>query len=154
MNALTAFRSGVDPRYDFPSLPERMTRILGRTLPFLPEETMAYVPSVDLREANGEYVLSAELPGMKENDIQIDVQDGVLTLQGEKTSGGETSGGDGNERWHLVERRFGAFERSFSLPRKVNVEKIRAEFSDGVLTVHLPKGKDGTGKRIPVSAAH
>ena len=153
MDALTTFRAGLDPRYDVPSLPERMTRMLGRTFPFLPEETMAYVPSVNLREANGEYVLSAELPGMKEDDIQIDVRDGVLTLQGEKTSGEETSGGDGTERWHLVERRFGAFERSFSLPRRVDVEKIRAEFSEGVLTVHLPKGKDSTGKRIPVSAA-
>ena len=134
---------------EFEALPETVSRIFGRDFPaLLTDGHMVWSPAVNLREADGEFVLTAELPGMSANDIDIDVQENVLTLSGEKKSEHEEKHPG---RWHLVERSQGEFERSLTLPRTVKPESIRAEFENGVLTVHLPKHEGAKGRRIPIN---
>ncbi len=92
-------------------------------------------PSVDVKETDKAYEVTAELPGMSEKDIELSLSDGLLTLKGEKRSEKEEK----EENYHLTERRYGSFSRSFRLPGTVDEGKVIAEFEKGVLTVTLPK---------------
>lgn len=92
-------------------------------------------PQVDVRESDKEYVIEAELPGMSEKDVELVLKDDVLTLKGEKKSEREEE----EEEYHIAERSWGAFERSFRLPEGVDRDKVSAKFKNGVLTVTLPK---------------
>jgi HSP20 family protein len=133
------------------TLPERINRLFGRDFPaVLPDGHALWGPAANLRESEEEYVLSAELPGMNAKDVEIDVQDNVLTMSGEKKTESEKET-EKNGHWHLLERTEGRFERSFSLPRSVNPEGIRAEFENGVLTVHLPKRAESKGRRVMIA---
>jgi HSP20 family protein len=98
-------------------------------------EGMGWSPSVNIVEQDGELRLTAELPGMKLDDVNVEITDGMLHLRGEK----RVDVDEKKDNVRLVERRFGSFERSFTLPRSVDPEKVKAEFTDGVLTVHMPK---------------
>ena len=104
-------------------------------------------PVVDVRETEDALVLEAELPGLRSDDVSVSVEDGVLTVAGEKKREVEegTEGG-----YHFTERRYGRFERSFRLPRSLNTEDVRAEFSNGVLTITLPKAEEAKPRRIEV----
>ena len=82
-----------------------------------------------------EYVIRAELPAVKKEDVQVTVDEGVITIKGERKQQKE----DKNEKFHRVESFYGSFERSFSLPENVNADTIRCESKDGVLSVHIPK---------------
>jgi HSP20 family protein len=106
-----------------------------------------WMPAVELVEEDGEYVLSAELPGLSKDDVDVSVDDSVLTIKGEKKSEREEKRG----RTHIRERRYGAFERSFTLPRNVAADKIRAEVKDGIIEVHLPKGEESKARHIEVA---
>jgi HSP20 family protein len=98
-------------------------------------ELQAWSPAVDVYEDEKKVVLKADLPDMDEKDIDIHVEDGYLTLKGERKYEKETK----EENFHRVERRFGTFSRSFALPENVDQEKIDASYKKGVLEVTLPK---------------
>jgi HSP20 family protein len=92
-------------------------------------------PTADISETDKEYVIRAELPAVKKEDVQVTVDEGVITIKGERKQQKE----DKNEKFHRVESFYGSFERSFSLPENVNADTIRCESKDGILSVHIPK---------------
>ena len=106
----------------------------------------AWVPAVDLRETEDAYVLEADLPGLKKDDIEISLVDNVLTLKGERKQEQERNASG----WHRFERSHGAFERAFRLARGVDGEKVAAKFENGVLKVTLPKPEQARRKQIEV----
>lgn len=99
------------------------------------EIEMSAAPAVDVAEKDGEYEITAELPGMDESNIEVKLSNGTLTIKGEKTESKEEKKKD----YHLSERRFGSFQRSFSVPEGVDTDKIEASFKNGVLSLRLPK---------------
>lgn len=108
-------------------------------------------PAVDITEADGAYKLTAELPGLTEKDIEVQVAGDVLTLKGEKREEKEQK----EKSFHLSERSYGSFQRSFSLPEGVDRDKVTAEFAKGVLTITMPKTEKAVEqkKTIEVKAA-
>jgi HSP20 family protein len=106
-----------------------------------------WVPAVDVYEGEGgEFVIKAELPEMKRDEISVTFDNGVLTLSGERNAATESREG----RFHRIERRSGAFTRSFTLPSTVDAGRISASYKDGVLTVRLPQREDAKPKQIAV----
>lgn len=106
-----------------------------------------WYPSTDISETDDSYEVRAELPGVPMEDVHISVKDGLLTIKGEKR---QENAGDTNN-YRRVERRYGSFERSFSLPPKVDADNIKAEFNDGVLTLAIPKPDEVKPKEIPIT---
>ena len=107
-----------------------------------------WMPAVDIRETSEDLSIDFELPGLKPEDVEITTENGVLTVRGEKR-GERTEGAEGS-RFHLVERTYGSFTRSFQLPQGVNEDKIAAEFDNGVLRVRVPKAALPQPKRIQI----
>jgi HSP20 family protein len=105
-----------------------------------------WTPSVDIYETPAEVVVQAELPGVKREDIQIELTDDRLTLRGKKERSQEAE----NATYHLLERNYGEFERSFVLNVPVDIDKAEASYRDGVLTIRLPKVEPKRAKRIEV----
>ena len=105
-----------------------------------------WVPATDVTETNEEIVLTAELPGMRQEDVQVTVANNVLTIQGEKKN--ETEHTEGGV--FRTERTYGAFSRSFTLPAGINMDKIGANAKDGVLTLRIPKPEEIKAKQIEV----
>ena len=103
-------------------------------------------PAMDLVETEDHFVLRADLPGLSEKDVKIEVEDNVLTVSGERRSEHETK----QEGFHRVERAFGAFSRSLTLPRGVNAEAVEASFDNGVLEVRIPKPEESKPRRISI----
>jgi HSP20 family protein len=108
-----------------------------------------WMPAMDLVESDDRYVLRADLPGLGEDDINIEFEDGTLTISGERTSEHETKK-DGYVR---VERAFGAFSRSLTLPKGIDPEAVSASFDRGVLEVSIPKPEQRKPRRIEVAGA-
>lgn len=108
--------------------------------------TADWYPSVDVAETERAFHIHAELPGVKKEDIKVNVNDGVLTLSGHRQSKSE----DNTKKYHRIERSYGSFSRSFALPDDVMPEKVEASFQDGVLEVDLPKSKDEKPKQVDV----
>ena len=106
-------------------------------------------PETDVIETEREIRVVTEMPGLKRENIELDVENNVLTIRGEKREQ-RTEGEQG--RWHLAERRYGTFTRSFVLPRDVDAENIQAAFNDGVLTVTIPKSEKARRRRIEIGA--
>ena len=104
-------------------------------------------PRINVEENDNEWLISAELPGVNKKDVQINFQDNVLTISGEKKYEKE----DKQKNYHRVERSFGKFNRSFNINSPVIVDKIDAEFKDGVLVVTLPKAEDAKPKLININ---
>jgi HSP20 family protein len=104
------------------------------------------VPSIDISETDTEIQIAAELPGIEEKDIQIDVSGNMLTIRGEKKSETETK----DKSYHLVERSYGSFSRSLELPAGVNTDAIAAKMEKGVLTVTVPKPPQAQSKRVEI----
>ncbi|HEX8393435.1 MAG TPA: Hsp20/alpha crystallin family protein [Longimicrobium sp.] len=107
-------------------------------------------PETDVVETEREIRVVTEMPGLKRENIEIDVENNVLTIRGEKREE-RTEGEQG--KWHLAERRYGTFARSFVLPRDVDAEAIQAQFEDGVLTVSVPKSEKARRRRIEIGGA-
>jgi HSP20 family protein len=105
-----------------------------------------WIPTVDIEEGDQDYHITAELPGLRKEDVKITLQEGVLTLQGERKQEREEKG----KRFHRVERSYGGFVRSFALPDVVDEAKVLAEFKDGVLHIRLPKSEKAKPKAIEV----
>lgn len=106
-----------------------------------------WAPAVDIREDNKEIALEIELPGIKPSDVEVVAENGVLTIRGEKQSG-STDGSEG--RYHVVERSYGSFTRSFQLPTGVDEQRIEADFADGLLTVRIPKAALAQPRKIEI----
>jgi HSP20 family molecular chaperone IbpA len=113
-------------------------------------QPVGWMPAVEISETNDNIVIIAELPGMNEKNVTLEFEDDTLTLRGEKTE--EKKEGNGDRKFHLYERTYGAFRRSFTLPRVVSADKIAAEFKSGVLTITLPKTAQAKakGRHIPI----
>ena len=100
-------------------------------------KALEWAPTADISETDKEYVIRADLPAVRKEDVQVTLDDGMITIKGERKQTKEEKG----ERYHRVERLYGSFERTFSLPDNVNAEAVRCESKDGVLTVHIPKSE-------------
>ncbi len=111
-------------------------------------EGQAWLPAVEVRETPEAIEVTAELAGVKPDDVHVEYEDGVLTLRGEKNYERTTD----DERRHIHERRYGSFTRSFTLPRDIEVEDISAKFDNGVLSVSVPKAERAKGRRIEIAA--
>ncbi len=110
-------------------------------------ETSAWLPAVNVEESKDELVLSAELPGIRQEDVEIELENNVLTIRGQKE---QTREENAERRYHVWERRYGSFQRSFSLPRTVTADDITATFENGVLHVHMPKAPEAKGRTIQI----
>jgi HSP20 family protein len=108
--------------------------------------TTAWAPALDISERKDAYLVTVELPGMTAEDLDITMEDGLLTIQGERQFTADSS----EEQFHRVERRYGAFRRSITLPAHVLAEQIEASFEDGVLLILVPKAEEAKPKRIQV----
>lgn len=106
-------------------------------------------PMVDITETDMEYLIKAEIPEVKKEDVKVAVEDGVLTLQGERKQEKEEKG----KKFHRVERYYGSFLRTFTVPDNVDETKVKAEFKDGILNVHLPKTEKAKPKAVEVKVA-
>jgi HSP20 family protein len=114
------------------------------------DQLNAWVPPVDIyQNGDTEIVLKAELPDMVREDIDVTVDKGTLTIKGEKKFAGEPK----EEQFHRIERRYGAFSRSFSLPQTVDATKVSAEYKNGVLTVRFPVREEAKPRSIKVDVA-
>ncbi len=143
------------PRSNFASWPEldlfsnRLSRVFGNALN-TPEPNGVWLPAVNVEESADELLLTAELPGMREEDVNVDIENNILTIRGEKRE--EREEGDEGSRYHVSERRYGSFHRRFTLPRSIEADAIRAEFDSGVLTVRLPKAAEAKSRTIEIAA--
>ncbi|MDD5563542.1 MAG: Hsp20/alpha crystallin family protein [Thermoanaerobaculaceae bacterium] len=140
-----------DPIREIATLQNRMNRVFndvwGQT--HRPEEDYisgSWMPAVDVRETKDALEIAAELPGLDPKDVDVSVDNGVLTLKGSRTFEKAVEG----ETYHRVERAYGSFERSFSLPTNVDPEKVRASYRHGVLHLTLPKREEAKPKSISI----
>jgi HSP20 family protein len=108
-----------------------------------------WAPLVDIIEDDKEYLIKAELPEMRKDEVKVTVENGVLTISGERKLEKEEKG----RRYHRVERAYGSFARSFTLPDDADAEKVGAEFKDGVLKVHVAKSESAKPKQIEVKVS-
>lgn len=108
-----------------------------------------WAPLVDISEDEKEFLVKAELPEVKKDDVKVTVKDDVLHISGERRFEKEEK----DKHYHRIERSYGSFERSFTLPENTDSTKLAAEFKDGVLTVHLPKSPDAKPKTVEVKVA-
>ena len=151
MNALIRW----DPFKEMEDLQSRFTRLFGLT-PARTEngdrELMTiteWAPSVDIIEDEKEWLLKADLPEVKKEEVKVTVENGVLTISGERKFEKEEKA----KKYHRIERSYGNFLRSFTLPDGADGSKVNAEFKDGVLKVHLPKGEKAKPKAVEVKVA-
>jgi HSP20 family protein len=136
---MTSLRKEVDRLFD---------RFLEPAWPEMPAQG-EWKPTVDITEDKDAVTVKAELPGVEQKDIAVSLQDGVLTIKGEKQAEKEEK----DKRYHRVERSYGAFFRSIRMPAAVEAGKVAATFRDGVVTITLPKAPEAKGTTIPVKAA-
>ncbi len=106
----------------------------------------AWSPAVDIAERENDYLVKVELPGVNKDDVKITLQDNILSIRGEKKHEKETN----EQNYHRVERAYGAFQRSFTLPTTVRADRIEAAYKDGILSVTLPKAEEAKPKQIEV----
>lgn len=140
-----------DPFRELEEMTERLNRVFARpsarTAGGKEHLTVAdWIPTVDISETDQEYLIKAELPEVKKEDVRVTVEDGVLTIQGERHQEKE----DKDRKYHRVERSYGTFIRSFTLPESVDETGVKAEYKDGVLNLHLPKVEKVKPKAIEV----
>lgn len=139
-----------DPFRDMNVLQERMNRLFEDVnrgwRSDEPASTTTWSSAVDIFETESEIVVKAELPGVDKNSISLNLERNVLTLRGERRFEKETK----EENYHRIERSYGSFSRSFSIPATVEEDKIRAEYKDGVLKISLPKREQVKPKQIPI----
>ena len=143
-----------EPFRNLVTVQDRMNRIFEEAFRGAPRGTEeewalggAWAPAVDIYEHEGNLVLKAELPGIDSKDVDVQVENNVLTLRGERKFETEVK----REQYHRVERAYGTFSRSFTLPNVVDTGKIKAEFKDGVLRVTLPQREEAKPKQISIA---
>jgi HSP20 family protein len=114
------------------------------------QQARRWIPPIDLVEAEDHFLLKADLPGLSEEDVSIEVQDGSLTISGERRDEHE----ERERGWYRIERAFGSFNRSLTLPDGVDPDSIEASFSHGVLEVRIPKPEERKPRRIEISGSN
>lgn len=137
-----------DPFRELRSLQDEVNRIFSGVAPANREDMLngAWSPRVDIFENKDSLVLEAELPGMNRDDFELSFENNVLTLKGERRFEKKTE----NDNYHRIERSYGAFTRSFTLPQTVTAEGAKAEFDNGILHVNLPKREETKARKIEV----
>jgi|SRR5450756_743461 len=103
---------------------------------------LEWSPSADISETDKEFVIRAELPAVRKEDVQVTMDNGLITIKGERKQQND----DKSEKYHRVESFYGSFERSFSLPENINGDAVRCESREGILTVHIPKAETSKSK--------
>ena len=129
----------------------QMSQMLARALGLQGQQqgsgtATAWAPALDISERKDAYLVTVELPGVEAEDLEITMEDGLLTIQGERHFAHDSS----EQQFHRVERRYGAFRRSITLPAHVMAEGIQASFEDGVLQILVPKMEEATPMRIQI----
>ena len=144
-----------DPFRELQEMGDRLNRVFGSTATGGQSITSArrgmmasadWSPVVDIAESPEEYLIKAEIPEVRKEDVHVTIEDGVLRVAGERRHESEERG----TKFHRVERRYGSFARSFSLPENADESKVKADFKDGLLCVHLPKGEPPRKRSIDV----
>jgi len=134
------------PWQELESMNRQLSRILDDHDSPMTRDAGQWLPSVDVRETEDALLVEAELPGIDKKDVKLDVKDGVLTISGERHYEKDVK----EENVHRIERSYGSFSRSFSLPRNIDTEKVEANMKDGVLKVRLPKLETAKGRSITI----
>ena len=114
------------------------------------DQARRWVPPMDLVEADDHFVLKADLPGLSEDDVAIEVQDSVLTISGSREAEHERK----EKGWYRLERSYGTFSRSLTLPEGIDADRVEANFDRGVLEVRIPKPEERKPRRISIGNAH
>jgi HSP20 family protein len=138
-----------DPGRELDSLQSDVNRLFDSFFGSRPGDGIRrqrWVPAMDLVEEDDSLVLRADLPGMSEDDVDIEVKDGVLTVSGERKAEEKKQG----EGYYRVERAFGSFSRSLSIPEGIDPEQVSAQFDDGVLEVRIPKPAERKPHRVQI----
>jgi HSP20 family protein len=139
-----------DPFRDLMSIQNEMSRLFGRTYGGeAGTPTGAWIPALDIYETDDHYGVTVELPGVEPDAVDVSVEDQTLTIQGEREFYREIP----DEAFHRVERRYGAFARSLTLPSTADVDRISASFDKGVLTIEVPKVEQVKPRKIEIKAA-
>ena len=145
-----------DPLRDLADMSERLNRVVSRQgngpMDGNGQEVMTvadWIPTVDISETEAEYTIQAELPGVKKQDVRVTMENGVLTIQGERRPRQTEAG----RKHHWIETSYGRFARSFTLPDTVEAGNVRAEYADGILHLHLPKSEKAKPRQIDVKIA-
>jgi HSP20 family protein len=138
-SGMTSFRREMDRLFD------RFLEPMWPEMPAMGE----WEPKLDVTESKDAVTVTAELPGVEQKDINVTIQEGVLTIKGEKQAEKEEK----DKRRHRIERSYGAFYRSIVLPAAVDSSKATATFKDGVVTITLPKAPEARGTMIPIKAS-
>lgn len=141
-----------DPFRELEDVSHRLNRIFGRSLARVESgnEMVAvadWAPSVDISETDTAYLVKGEIPGVKKGDVKVTLQDGMLTIQGERKQEKEEKG----KKFHRVECSYGSFMRSFRVPGDADETKVKAEFKDGMINVTLPKSAKAKDKTKTIS---
>jgi HSP20 family protein len=142
-----------DPFRDLITMREKMNRLFEEAFPYRGEkkELVAsnWTPAVDIYEKENALVLTTEVPGLNDKDIEIKIEDNTLTLKGERKFEKETK----EENYHRLERSYGSFSRSFTLPHYIDEDKIKAEYENGILKITMPKKAELKAKKVKVLKA-
>jgi HSP20 family protein len=141
-----------DPFRELEDVSSRLNRIFGRPLARTGQDnemlaTADWMPSVDISETDAAYLIKGEIPGVRKEDVKVTLQDGMLTIQGERKQEKEEK----NKKFHRVECSYGNFVRSFRVPDDADESAIKAEFKDGMLNVTLPKSAKAKPKSVDVA---
>jgi HSP20 family protein len=141
-----------DPFRELEEVSNRLNRYFAQPARRATEEDgffADWAPAMDVQETDQEYLVKADLPEVKKEDVKVDVQEGVLTIEGERKQEKEEK----NKKFHRIERSYGKFVRRLAMPGDVDAAKAAAEFKDGVLQVHLPKSPTSKPRTIDVKVA-
>ena len=143
-----------DPFRELEDMSARLNRLfnqpLARRMPDDEGTLLAdWAPAVDVQETDSEYLVKADLPEVKKEDIRVEIQDGMLSVRGERRQEKEEKG----KKFHRIERASGRFERRLAVPAEVDAQTVVAEFKDGVLKVHLPKSAGAKPKTVDVKVS-
>jgi HSP20 family protein len=138
-----------EPTRELNTIQQEMNRLFGTFFDAPGDATTLrrWIPAMDLVEEDEHYVLSADLPGVDEKDVKVELEDGVLTISGERKSEYE----DRKEGYHRIERASGSFSRSLTLPEGIDPESVEANFENGVLAVRIPKPEERKPRRVAIS---
>ena len=127
---------------------QEVNRLFNTLFDLTDSGVQRWVPAMDLTEADDHFVLLADLPGLGEDDVAIEIQDNTLTISGERKSEHE----ERRRGWYRLERSFGRFSRSLSLPEGVDADAVSAEFDKGVLEIRIPKPEERKPRRVAIKA--
>jgi HSP20 family protein len=142
-----------DPFQDLLSLQDEMNRVFnraaGRSTDTSSQAARAWAPALDIAERKDAYLVTVELPGVNPDDINITLENNLLTIQGERRQASESAG----QQFHRIERAYGSFRRSVSLPSTVQADAIQASHDNGLLRLVVPKAEEAKPKKIAITTA-